>query len=295
MGDVVTRSGRAVLITGARGQLGIATTDVFARAGWHVVACDRSQLDIVDRDAVLQALTGIRPDVVVNTAAWTAVDACETDPDRSFAANALGPRHVAEACRLVGAHLVHISTDYVFDGTMGRPYTEWDEPRPRSVYGCSKLAGEHEAGAQATIVRTAWLAGAGGSNAVRTVLDLAVDPDRALAFVDDQRGSPTVAEDLAQVLLRLASDRRVGLFHVTNQGSATWYELARHVLTVAGHDPARLRPVSTADLRPQRLAVRPVEAVLDNAALRFAGLPLLSQWQDAVTALVRRLQDPSNS
>ena len=242
---------------------------------------------------MLQAITHVQPAVVINAAAWTAVDACEADPERAFAVNALGPRHVAEASRMVGAHLVHISTDYVFDGTLDRPYREWDEPRPRSVYGSSKLAGEREVGPHVTTVRTAWLAGTGGPNMVRTILGLAADPDRILTFVDDQRGSPTVAEDLAVMLFRLASERRAGLFHVTNQGAATWYEVAQHVLAVGGFDPARVKPVSTRDLRPQRPAPRPANAVLDNAVLRMVGLPLLSQWQDAVTELVRQLQSDS--
>jgi dTDP-4-dehydrorhamnose reductase len=270
--------------------LGRPTSDAFAEAGWRVVAPARSTLDIVDRDAVRQAVTGLRPEVVVNTAAWTAVDACEADHDRAFAANALGPRHVAEACRLVGAHLVHVSTDYVFDGSTDRAYTEWDEARPTSVYGRSKLAGEREAGPDATIVRTAWLSGACGNNVVRTVLAMAGEADRPLRFVDDQCGSPTVAEELAAMLLRLASERRTGLFHVTNQGSASWYDLARHVLAVGGHDPGRVSAIPTAELRPQRPAPRPRNAVLDNAVLRLAGLPLLSPWQDAVADLVRRLQ-----
>lgn len=283
-------SRRSVLITGAAGQLATATATAFDRAGWRVVSCDRSQLDVTDRDSVLQATAAVQPDVVVNTAAWTAVDACEDDPDHAFAVNALGVRHVAEACRLTGAHLVHVSTDYVFDGTLGRAYTEWDEPRPQSVYGRSKLAGEHEAGPDATVVRTAWLAGGSGHNMVRTILGLADDPDRPLAFVDDQRGSPTVAEDLATVLCRLASERRSGLFHVTNQGAATWFELARHVLDAAGHDPDRVRPIATADLDPRPRAPRPADAVLDNAALRLSGLALPPPWTDAVGGLVRRMR-----
>ncbi len=279
-----------MLVTGGRGQLGRATSDAFVRAGWRVVAPGRDELDIVDRDAVHQAITGLAPGVVVNTGAWTEVDACEADPDRAFATNALGPRNVAEASRLVDAHLVHISTDYVFDGTKVGAYTEWDEARPTSVYGRSKLAGEHEVGPEATIVRTAWLAGVGGGNVVRTVLDLARDADRTLAFVDDQRGSPTVAEELATTVLRLASQRRVGLFHVTNQGSATWCDVARHVLAVGGYDPDRVVASATADLVPEHAARRPCNSVLDNAALRLAGLPLLSPWQDAVADLVRRLQ-----
>ncbi len=279
-----------MLVTGGLGQLARATSDAFASAGWRVVAPGRSELDIVDRDAVCQAVTGLRPAVVVNTAAWTAVDACEADADGAFAANALGPRHIAEACRMVDAHLVHISTDYVFDGALDRPYTEWDEARPASVYGRSKLAGEREVGPEATVVRTAWLAGASGPNLVRTMLGLAADANRPLKFVDDQRGSPTVAEDLATIVLRLASERRSGLFHVTNQGSATWYDVARHVLAAGGYDPGRVSAIATTELRPLRPAPRPANAVLDNAVLRLVGIPLLSPWQDAVADLVRRLQ-----
>ncbi len=286
----MTTAGRTVLVTGAGGQLGRAAAEAFQRVGWRVVALNRSRLDIVDRDVVHQSMMAVHPDVVVNAAAWTAVDDCEADPDHAFAVNALGVRHLVESCRLVGAHLVHISTDYVFDGTLGRAYTEWDAPRPLSVYGRSKLAGEHEAGPEATIVRTAWLASAAGHNIVPRVLELASDPDRDLAFVSDQRGSPTVADDLAATVQRLAAERRSGLFHITNEGSTSWYGLARHVLHVAGHDPDRVRAIATADVRPRRPAPRPVNAALDDVALRLGGLPLLAPWEDAVAGLVRRLQ-----
>ena len=143
-----------VLVTGAAGQVGRATAEHCAALGDDVVATDRAALDITDRDAVLAAITTLRPDAVVNPAAWTDVDGCEGDPDRAYAANTLAVRHLAEACRLAGAHLLHVSTDYVFDGRKGAPYTEWDETGPLSVYARSKLAGEREAGADATVVRT---------------------------------------------------------------------------------------------------------------------------------------------
>src|SRR5690606_16138537 len=157
---------------------------VAAFRGHEVAALTHADLDVVDRDAVLQAVTTLRPHAIVNCAAWTAVDACESDPDRAFANNALGVRHVAEASRRVGAHVCHVSTDYVFDGDKPTPYNEWDAPAPRSVYGASKLAGERELDPDATIVRTSWVCGEHGSNMVKTILRVAAERER-LAFVDD--------------------------------------------------------------------------------------------------------------
>ncbi|MDA8291993.1 MAG: dTDP-4-dehydrorhamnose reductase [Actinomycetota bacterium] len=284
-------------MTGSAGQVGsevVAELERRAAAvvrgrGIEVVAADRRRLDVSDRDAVLAAVTSLEPDVVVHPAAWTAVDACEGDPDRAFAVNALGTRHVAEAARLAGAHVAYVSTDYVFDGTTDRAYTEWDEPRPRSVYGASKLGGERELDPTATVVRTSWVCGRSGANMVKTVLRLASSGDGPLRFVDDQHGCPTVAGDLASTLVDLALSRRPGLFHVTNAGEASWYELARHVVAVSGHDPGRVEPIATADLDPPRPAPRPARSVLDNAALRLGGMPLLPDWRESVGRLVAEL------
>jgi dTDP-4-dehydrorhamnose reductase len=256
-----------------------------------VLAADRARLDVADRDAVLQAIISNRPTVVVHAAAWTAVDACEADPDRAFRVNALGARNVAEGAALVDAHLVHLSTDYVFDGTASRPYREWDRTNPLSVYGRSKLGGEHEARAlrpAATVVRTSWVCGAHGANMVKTVLRLAHDHPE-LRFVDDQRGCPTFTEDLAGMILRLASARLPGLFHVTNQGETTWYHFARDVLSAAGLDPGRVHPITTAQLQPPRAAPRPANSVLDNAALRYQAVPLLDDHHVALERLVKQL------
>ncbi|MGY6499696.1 MAG: dTDP-4-dehydrorhamnose reductase [Acidimicrobiales bacterium] len=275
-----------VLVTGAGGQLGhdLVTT----LSGHQVVGADRRVLDVADRDAVLSMLGVGAFDVVINAAAWTEVDACEADPDRAFRDNALAVRHLAEGCRRFGAHLVQVSTDYVFDGTLDRPYTEWDEPNPRSVYGRSKLAGEREVGPGATVVRTSWVCGVHGANMVKTVLRLAAG-DGPLRFVDDQRGHPTCADDLAAMIARLAVDRRPGVFHVTNQGDVSWYEFAREVLQAAGQDPDRVQPVATDDLRPARPAPRPANSVLDNAALRGSGLALLDDFRVPLRRLVAAL------
>jgi dTDP-4-dehydrorhamnose reductase len=276
-----------VLVTGAGGQLGHDVVDVFR--GHEVSALDHAALDIVDRDAVMQAVTTLRPHAIVNCAAWTAVDACESDPDRAFASNALAVRHVAEAARRVGAHVCHISTDYVFDGEKAAPYHEWDAPSPRSVYGASKLAGERELDPDATIVRTSWVCGEHGANMVKTILRVAGEREQ-LSFVDDQCGHPTFTADLAGVIRRLVVDRRPGVFHVTNQGAVSWFEFAQAVMSAAGHDPARVAPITTAELEPPRPAPRPANSVLDNAALRLSGIPLLPDFREPLQRLVGALQ-----
>jgi dTDP-4-dehydrorhamnose reductase len=278
-----------VLITGAGGQLATDLSPAFAHH--DVRAADHAALDVSDRDAVLQAITTICPDVVLHTAAWTAVDACEGDPDRAFKANTLGTRHVAEGSRLTGAHLLYVSTDYVFDGTSLTPYGESDRPNPLSVYGRSKLGGEREAFRQvpaAAVVRTSWVCGRHGANMVKTILRLAAGVE-VLRFVDDQRGCPTFTDDLAQMIYRLAVERRPGLFHVTNQGETTWFRFARDVLAAAGMDPSRVEPISTADLDPPRPAPRPANSVLDNAALRQSGIPLLPDHHEALERTVKAL------
>lgn len=276
-----------LLVTGAGGQLGRELVRACSEAGDEVIACSSSDLDLADRDSVMQAITGTAPDVVVNAGAWTAVDDCEADPDRAWRVNALGVRWVAEAARRVGSHVVHVSTDHVFDGTKAAPYVEWDQPNPQSAYGRSKLGGEQELDPGHAVVRTAWVCGAHGQNMVKTVLGLA---DRAeLAFVDDQRGCPTFTADLAPAIRRLAVHRLPGTFHVTNQGDTTWYGFARDVLELSGHDPAKVRPIATAELDPPRAAPRPASSVLDNAALRLGGFPLLPHYRESLARLLVEL------
>ncbi|MDA8148827.1 MAG: dTDP-4-dehydrorhamnose reductase [Actinomycetota bacterium] len=249
------------------------------------------RLDITDREQVDEVVDGFRPELVIHAGACTAVDTCETTPDLAFAVNALGSRHVAEASARVGAHLVYLSTDYVFDGTLDRSYTEWDAPGPVSVYGLSKLGGELEVqtimGRSATVVRTAWVNGVNGSNMAKTVLGLARrDPSVPLRFVDDQLGSPTFTADLAPAVVRLGLDRRPGVFHVTNQGETTWFGFARAVLELAGMDPDRVGPITTAQLDPPRLAPRPANSRLENLAMKLSGMPLLPGWRDGLARLV---------
>ena len=278
-----------LVVTGAGGQLGHDVVAHAERGGDEVIALDRAALDITDAAAARRLIGELRPDGVINAAAYTAVDACETNEDHAFAVNATAVGHLAAACRDVGAHLVHVSTDYVFDGTLDRPYREDDATNPQSAYGRSKLAGEVLAGPEAAIARTSWVCGEHGDNMVKLVLRLAADPERQLAFVDDQRGHPTFTADLAPALHRLAVDRRRGIHHLTNQGAVSWYEFVREILAAAGHDPDRVRPISTADLDPPRPAPRPANSVLDNAVWRAAGLPMLRDFRDPLAELVATL------
>ena len=279
-----------VLVTGANGQLGTDVVAQLSAPGHHdVLATDVDELDISSRQAVLSAVTGWRPDLIVNCAAMTAVDRCETEVDLAYRLNALAPRHLAEGAARVGAHMVHVSTDYVFDGTKTGPYLEWDEPNPQSVYGRSKLAGEREVLSIApgsTVVRTAWVCGVHGANMVKTALRLS-EGGGPLRFVDDQHGCPTFTDDLAGMLIRLGVDRRPGIFHVTNQGATTWYQFVRDVIAAAGRDPSMVSPIATAEYPTP--ATRPANSVLDNAALRLSDLPLLADHHEPLERTVRAL------
>ena len=281
-----------LLVTGARGQLGSEITAlVEGDPTVDLVAASGADLDVAERPAVLSAVSGYAPDLIIHAAAWTAVDACESDPQRAFRVNALGSRNVAEAARRCGAHLVAMSTDYVFDGTGLRPYNEWDTTNPLSVYGSSKRAGEQEilSGCpSATIVRTSWVCGLYGANMVKTVLRLAAAA-APLRFVDDQVGCPTFTSDLAPMLLRLGEERVPGVVHGTNAGPTSWYQFARDVISASGGDPERVEAVATDDLLPARPAPRPRNSVLGNLVLRFHGFDLLADYHDPLTRTVRAL------
>ena len=275
-----------ILITGAGGALGRDLVSAFS--GHDVVALAHEQLDVADRDAVLQALGATRPDAVVHAGAWTNVDGCELEPDQAFRVNALGTRNVVEGARLTGGRVCYVSTDYVFDGRADQPYVEWDATNPLSVYGRSKLGGEQELGPVDTVVRTSWVCGRWGRNFVKTILERA-KAGQTLTVVDDQQGCPTFTEDLAEMIRRLVVERRPGLFHVTNQGPTTWFALARELVALGGLDPEQVQPISTAELDPPRPAPRPAYSVLDNAALRLGGVPLLADHHEPLERLVKEL------
>ena len=269
-----------VLVTGAGGQLGV---DVVAElSGRHdVVSATRTDLDVADPVAVDAHVERVRPEVVVNCAAWTAVDACEDDPERADRVNGGGPANLVAAVDRHGGRIVHLSTDYVFDGSKPTPYDESDTPNPASAYGRSKLLGEQAMRPDDTVLRTAWVMGPHGSNMLKTVLRL-LDGDGDLRFVDDQRGCPTLTGDLATAVGWFVDDHRPGLFHVTNAGPVSWYELVCEIADEAGHDPARVHPIATCDLSPPRPAPRPANSVLDNARMRDVGLPMLRDHREAL-------------
>ncbi|SDL79731.1 dTDP-4-dehydrorhamnose reductase [Nonomuraea maritima] len=249
------------LVTGAGGMLAADVLDRAARTGQPVLGLARSELDLCDRRAVDDLVRAYRPDVVVNCAAWTAVDAAEAHEEQALAVNGHAVRRLAEACAVTGAKLVHVSTDYVFDGAAAEPYAEDAPTGPVNAYGRTKLEGERAALEHGHyVVRTAWLYGARGANFVRTMVRLA--GERATVdVVDDQHGQPTWAADLADYLVRLAaSDLPPGVYHGTSAGSTTWCGFAREIFTLLGTDQERVRPVpSSAYPRP---AARPVSGVL---------------------------------
>ena len=280
-----------ILVTGANGQLGQDLMRVIVAAGDEAVGIDIDTVDITSREAVHEALATIYPDAVINCAAFTAVDACEDNAETAMLVNGTAVRWVTEASDAVGAHLVHISTDYVFDGTKIGPYVETDTPNPQSVYGSTKLAGELEAlanGSGVAVVRTSWVCGFYGNNMVKTVHKLAQERD-SLSFVNDQIGHPTFTSDLAPLLHRLAVDRRDGLFHGTNQGAVSWYEFVQEIVRLMGKDPGMVHPITTAELQPPRPAKRPANSVLDNKALRDAGYAPTRDFREPLAELLRLL------
>jgi dTDP-4-dehydrorhamnose reductase len=272
-----------LLITGAAGQLGQALIPEAGGQGWEVAATDLPELNITDPQAVWRELSRRRPELVINAAAATRVDDLESDPDAALLVNGLGPRNLAVACRRLGIKLIHLSTDYVFDGTKPGPYLEWDATGPLSVYGRSKLLGEEWVRQQCQdhfIVRTAWLYGMPGPNFVTAILARArsLGSGGELNVVQDQRGTPTSTLALAPQLLALAATEAFGTYHATCQGETTWYEFAGLILKTAGLT-TRVTPCTTAEF--PRPAPRPGNSVLENRLLQVTGLDLMPSWQVA--------------
>ncbi|MBV9484902.1 MAG: dTDP-4-dehydrorhamnose reductase, partial [Frankiaceae bacterium] len=257
-----------------------------------VIGCDRRTLDVSDADQVELVLSDAAPAVVVNCAAYTAVDAAEDDERTAFAINGEGPGHLARWCAAHGARLIHLSTDYVFAGEATAPY-EVDEPiSPQSAYGRSKAAGEaavRAAGGDAHIVRTAWVYGAAGPNFVRTMATLA-ERQEILKVVDDQIGAPTWSLHLARAITALATaDAEPGLWHCTGGGEASWHVFARAIFAELGLDPARVVPTTTAAF--PRPAPRPAYSVLSQRKWLAAGLPEMPHWRDALHEAILTLGD----
>jgi dTDP-4-dehydrorhamnose reductase len=289
-----------ILLTGAGGQLGQDLVAAFQHQNEarqtgkrsDILALSREQLDVSSRDRVYSVCHDYEPDVIIHPAAWTKVDECESNPEKAYAINACGTKYFSDMAKTLGAYMLYVSTDYVFDGRKPSPYVEWDTPNPLSVYGKSKLAGEQAMASVPfhAIIRTSWVAGYGGANMVKTVMKLLAERE-SLQFVEDQIGSPTFTADLADKILEITSARLTGTFHVTNSGVTSWYEFASEIATLLGYGKEKVLPVKTADLFPPRPAPRPENSVLDNMALRIEGLRLLPDWRESLAGLVHRLRD----
>jgi dTDP-4-dehydrorhamnose reductase len=276
------------LITGAAGMLGRDLTDLLADRGEQVTGLPREDLDVTDTAAVTAGLQAVKPDVVVNCAAWTAVDDAESQEDAALAVNGRAVAGLAAACADMGVALVQVSTDYVFDGTASSPYTEWAVPGPRTAYGRTKLAGEQAVLATLSdtgyVVRTAWLYGAHGPNFVHTMIRLARSGVRP-TVVDDQRGQPTWSADVAhQIHSLITSGAPAGVYHATSSGETTWFGLATEVFKLfsAAEPPAAPAPAPTTSAAFERPAPRPAYSVLGHDAWAAAGLPPIGHWRDAL-------------
>lgn len=281
-----------VLVTGSRGQLGDAIRRRMDRfPAYTFTLTDIDELDLCDKKAVDDFIRRGRYAYIINCAAYTAVDRAESDAERCMRINRDAVGHLATAAREVGARMIHISTDYVFDGRATRPYREDDPTSPTSVYGRTKLAGEHvlleELPADAVILRTAWLYSEVGNNFVKTMLRLGAERPE-IRVVNDQLGSPTYAGDLAEAVLRVltAPTFHPGIYHYTDDGVCSWYDFARHILRTA-HPTCIVRPIPTADYPTP--AARPAYSVLDKTRIRQAYGVSIPRWQDSLDRCLQHL------
>ena len=273
------------LITGANGQLGRCLQETLNSQGIDFVALSSVDLDITNIALVKERISSIEPDVVINTAAYTNVEQAEIDSVAAFAINQLGAANVAIASKLVGAKLVHFSTDYVFSGVGISPWQVNDSTDPLSVYGKSKLAGEKEIlkeyAENSLIIRTAWLYSPYGKNFYKTVLTKALNGDESMRVVSDQEGQPTSALDLAELTVKaIARDVAPGIFHGTNTGSCSWFEFARYIFEIAGEDVARVTAVLSSEFTTK--VERPRYSVLDNQKWSEFGVLPIGPWKDSV-------------
>lgn len=277
---------RTALITGAAGLLGREMKARLGETGWRVVAMPRTALDITSEDDVLRAIEAACPDLLINCAATADVDRCEVDADWAYAINERGPAILARACRRFGVEIVHVSTDYVFDGSKEGFYTQEDVPQPLSVYGQSKVAGEvavREATSRCYIVRTSWLFGVGGKNFGSRVIGYARE-GAPIKGVTDQTSIPSYAPDVSARIEEIVTLGVHGLYHVTSTGPGTWFEFARAALALAGLGETQIEPVRRADLNQR--APRPHNTAMRCLLSEKLGLEPLRHWRDALVEFV---------
>lgn len=283
-----------VLVTGANGQLGRDVVLLLEKEGHSVLACDRDRMDITNQAQCNEVISSYHPEVVVHCAAYTAVDAAETDIDGAYKVNAVGTRNVTVAAEKAGAKLIYISTDYVFDGNSLNPYQEYDDTNPQSVYGKSKRAGEllvQSLSSKWFIVRTSWVYGLYGNNFVKTMLKLGQEKPK-LQVVHDQKGSPTFTVDLARFLVKLMQTEMYGVYHASNSGTCTWYEFTEAIFAEARNVEgftiqAQLEPCTTEQF--PRPAPRPRNSVMDHLSIRTNGLADIRPWREGLREFISLL------
>lgn len=276
-----------ILVTGANGQLGRELTKQLQ--GTDFLAVDLGEMDITDQVGTLKVVMSYQPDAVIHGAAYTNVDQAETDRQAAYRVNGIGTQNVAAACLACGAKMAYVSTDYVFDGTLGRAYTEFDQPNPQSVYGKTKLAGEVLAKHilnRLFIVRTSWLYG-DGNNFVRTMLRLGAEKSE-LKVVNDQHGCPTSTVDLANAILQLIETEHYGIFHAANTGVTTWFDFAKKIFELSSNDRVRVLPQTTAELK--RPAPRPAYSPLENLMLGLTIGNVMRPWEEALREYLNNLK-----
>ena len=284
VGAIKKRVAMTVFICGSTGRLGRSVAKVFEQEA-KVVAPTRQELDLRSKEEIQEAIEANQPSILINCAAWTDVDGCEKNPELAKEITATLPQQLSELSKKVGAHLVHISTDFVFDGKTDIPYNEKQLPNPLSVYGQTKLDGEIGAGPNATIIRTSWLQAQDDSNMVKWILE-SFKKTGLVEVPNDRRANPTFVSDLLPVIKHFADSRYEGVVHATNEGTTNWYEFARFVAEKSHNDSTRVIPSEAEKLN--RLAERPVFSALDNAVIREEKIEPIRHHQDAVLDLLRQ-------
>lgn len=275
-----------VLITGANGQLGKELVELFTAKGFEVYGFGRDKMDITNQTQVQEVISTLKPNIVLHSAAHTQVDLAESEPEQAFSINAYGTRNVAVAAEAVGAKLVYVSTDYVFDGTAEEPYNEFSPTSPLGVYGKSKLAGEQfvrDLHSKFFIVRTSWVYGKHGANFVKTMLKLG-EERKEISVVADQIGCPTYTLDLANAILELVDTEKYGVYHISNSGSCSWYEFAKAIFENTDLD---IKVIQCTTLDFPRVAARPAYSVFEHMSIKLNDFTPMRSWQEGLLSFLK--------
>ncbi len=284
---------KKILVTGSKGQLGVDLINILSNE-YYVIGLDKQMLDITNLDYVLNTVKTLNPNIIINSAAYTNVDKAEENIDLSYKINSLGAKNLAIASLENNSRLVHISTDFVFDGEKKQPYIEFDKPNPLSIYGKSKLLGEEfikEITPKHYILRTSWLYGENGNNFVKTMLKLSKE-NKALKVVNDQRGTPTYTKDLIDVINMIIKTDAYGTYHASNEGECTWFEFANKIFKLANIADIEVLPITTEELN--RPATRPRYSVMNNYMLELNFDYKLNSWEYSLKEYFNKCMSENN-